>query len=109
MIQDFFDTANETSAGGLQLVVAVDGTVQHWRRDNGEEGGKWLMVEAVGSGVRHVWALMQGSFGGKMHMITEGIDGRFSYWEWNGEWKVIEMLLALDDEAWEVAGEVSGG
>jgi hypothetical protein len=118
MIQDYLGTANEYSYGGFQLVVAVNGSVQHWRRDNGDilanppaEGvqGRWEMVEAVGVGVRHVWSLVQGSFGGKMHMVTEGVDGSFSYWEWNGAWKVVEVLLGLDDGALEVTGEVTGG
>lgn len=118
MIQDYFSTANEYSYGGFQLVVAVNGSVQHWRRDNGDilanppvEGGqgRWEMVEAVGVGVRHVWSLVQGSFGGKMHMATEGVDGSFSYWEWDGAWKVVEVLPGLDDGALEVTGEVNGG
>lgn len=108
MIQDFLGTANETSAGGLQLVVAVDGRVQHWKREVGDTGG-WDMVETAGTGVRHVWGLVQGSFGGRMHMVTEGLDGRFSYWEWDGSWTVVETLLDLDDETWEVTGEVTGG
>lgn len=108
MIQDFLDTTNETSAGGLQLVIAVDGRVQHWRWGASDTGG-WRMVEAAGTGVRHVWGLVQGSFGGRMHMVTEGVDGRFSYWEWDGNWTVVETLLGLDDEAWEFTGEVTGG
>ncbi|OIW34301.1 cysteine proteinase [Coniochaeta ligniaria NRRL 30616] len=109
MMQDFFDTANETSVGGLQLAIAVDGAVQHWRGGSNEKEDTWEMVETVGTGVRHVWALVQGSFGGRMHMVTEGMNGVFSYWEWDGAWKVVETLLSLDDEGWEVAGEVSGG
>jgi hypothetical protein len=108
MIQDFLNTANETSPGGLQLVVAVDGAVQHWTRGP-DESAEWKMAEAVGAGVKHVWGLVQGSFGGMMHMITEGTDGLFSYWELSGRWKLIEVLKALDNEDWDVIGEVSGG
>ncbi|KAK3301732.1 uncharacterized protein B0T15DRAFT_563232 [Chaetomium strumarium] len=93
MIQDFFHTRNETSVGGFQLVVATaDGGVQHWERVNDddddigtsteeeeeqEEGKKWRLVETVagGSRVRHVWALVQGSFDRRMQMVTEGVDG----------------------------------
>ncbi|KAL1835951.1 hypothetical protein VTJ49DRAFT_5843 [Mycothermus thermophilus] len=107
MIQDFFDTADETSVGGFQLVVAASGQVQHWVRDNGDlsekppvEGvqGRWRFVETVGSSVVRVWALVQGSFGQRMHMITERVDGRFEYWEWDGGWRVLETLPALGDE-----------
>jgi hypothetical protein len=88
MIQDFFNTTNEKSAGGLQLVVAAGGGVQHWRRGP-DDTNAWELVETTGSGIKHVWALVQGSFGGRMHMVTEGTDGRFSYWEWDGSWREI--------------------
>ncbi|KAB5522099.1 hypothetical protein GE09DRAFT_1155078 [Coniochaeta sp. 2T2.1] len=109
MIQDFSDTENESSAGAFQLVVAVDGQVQHWRRNNSAGAGEWEMVEAVGKGVRHVWGLVQGSFGGKMHMVTEGTDGRVSYWEWDGTWRTVETLMPRDDEGWRTTDEVGGG
>ncbi|SPQ26231.1 d14614d7-7edf-49d7-b461-6d902ee31df1 [Thermothielavioides terrestris] len=109
MIQDYFGTANETSVGGFQLVVAVNGSVQHWQRANDDislappvEGaqGKWRLAETTGTGVKHVWALVQGSFNQKMHMITEGTDGGVSYWEWDGSWAVVQKLPALDDSSW---------
>ncbi|KAK4235404.1 hypothetical protein C8A03DRAFT_17860 [Achaetomium macrosporum] len=118
MIQDYFNTANETSIGGFQLVVAVNGSVQHWERVNDdigvrapEEGvqGKWRLVETAGTGVKHVWALVHGSFSQKMHMVTEGADGRVSYWEWDGKWAVVEELPALSDAAWARSEPVSGG
>ena len=110
MIQDFLGTADETVAGGLQLIVAAAaGRAQHWRWGNTDDS-EWELAEAVREGVRHVWGLLQGSFGGRMHMITEGIDGRFSYWEWNGGWKMIEVLRNADDQGLgDRSGEVSGG
>jgi len=75
MIQDLFDTVNETAAGGFQLLVAdKNGTVQHWERRNDdtqlrppEEGvqGKWGLVEITGAEVKRVWAHVQGSFWGE--------------------------------------------
>lgn len=118
MIQDFFHTANETSHGGFQLVVAVDGAVQHWQRTNdgaavgqgvSTGAGKWETVQVIGKDVKDVWGLVQGSFGQNMHMVTEGVDGRFSYWEWDGVWKLIETLASLDDLGWKLTGEVGGG
>lgn len=118
MIQDFFNTADETSVGGFQLVVAVNGSVQHWERDNGDitssppvegKSGKWKLVETAGTGVEHVWSLVLGSFGQKMHMVTEGTSGSFEYWEWDGKWKVVEKLPGLSDAGWVKSAPVSGG
>ncbi|AEO57290.1 protease [Thermothelomyces thermophilus ATCC 42464] len=124
MIQDYSGTANETSVGRFQLAVAVGGSVQHWERANddleagqappaGAEGGspagRWELVETAGTGVKRVWALLQGSFGGRLHMITEGTDGRLSYWERDEKWVEVEKLPALSDAAWTRSGPVSGG
>ncbi|KAJ4287032.1 hypothetical protein N0V88_007796 [Collariella sp. IMI 366227] len=118
MIQDYFNTVDETSVGGFQLLVAVNGNVQHWERINDDIGtkapvegnqGKWKLKETVGAGVKHVWALVQGSFRQKMHMITEGTDGSMSYWEWNGNWAVVEKLPALNDRGWANSEPVTGG
>ncbi|KAL2195394.1 protease [Corynascus similis CBS 632.67] len=123
MIQDYASgTANETSVGGFQLVVAAaDGSVQHWERNNDDlharapaEGtqGKWQLVEETtpsDTGVKHVWALLQGSFNGRLHMITENVDGRLSYWERDGKWFEIEKLLAPGDAAWSRSEPVTGG
>ncbi|KAH6839508.1 hypothetical protein B0I37DRAFT_408920 [Chaetomium sp. MPI-CAGE-AT-0009] len=118
MIQDYFNTANESSIGGFQLAVAVDGSVQHWTRTNDDidreapvegEQGKWKLTETAGTGVKHVWALVQGSFNQKMHMITEGGDGRLAYWERDGKWTEVEKLLALSDAGWPRSDPVTGG
>ncbi|KAK3681149.1 hypothetical protein B0T22DRAFT_524092 [Podospora appendiculata] len=117
MIQDYFNTANESSIGGFQLAVAVNGSVQHWRRENNDlhlgspvvgTQGRWLMVEETAAAeVKHVWSLVQGSFSQKMHMITEGSGGKMSYWEWDGKWARVETLLALGDSAWPRSERVS--
>lgn len=118
MIQDYFNTANETSVGGFQLAVAVDGSVQHWERINEHiqreppvegEQGKWKLVETTGSGVKHVWALVLGSFDQKIHMVTEGDDGQLSYWERDGKWAEVEKLPALSDASWPRSDPVTGG
>ena len=118
MIQTFSNTTNETSIGDFHLVVAVpkSGTVQHWRRNNddihiraassdGNGNGKWELIEETSGGdetkVKSVWSLLQGSFNERMHMVTEGTDGTFVYWEWDpdGEggrrWRVVEGLPVL--------------
>ncbi|KAK4224234.1 hypothetical protein QBC38DRAFT_398090, partial [Podospora fimiseda] len=92
MIQDFLDTENELSAGKLRVVIAVGGQVQHWVR-YGE--GNWEMSESVGSGIRNVWSLVQGSFGDMMYMLTEHESGMYDYWGWDGEWVVVKRLKGL--------------
>ncbi|KAK3339732.1 hypothetical protein B0T25DRAFT_523452 [Lasiosphaeria hispida] len=118
MIQDYFNTANESSIGGFQLVLAVNGSVQHWWRDNSDiltldpvlsSQGTWQLVDTVGTGVRHAWSLVQGGFGERMHMVTEGIDGSMSFWEWDGKWAVIETLPELSDKSWPKSKKVTGG
>lgn len=118
MIQDYLNTVNETSIGGFQLVVAVNGTVQHWERANDDinvtapvegEQGKWRLVESTGTGVKRVWALVQGSFNQKMHMVTGGTDGLLSYWEWDGKWASVNELPALSDTTWATSAPVTGG
>lgn len=78
-------------------MTAVDGKVQHWVR---QAEGRWEMVENIGTGVKHVWSLVQGSFWGMMHMITEGSDGSLDYWGWDGGWVVVEKLKGLNEEGW---------
>ncbi|KAK4119671.1 cysteine proteinase [Parathielavia appendiculata] len=118
MIQDYFGTVNETSIGGFQLVIAVNGSVQHWERVNDDihaknpaegEPGKWRLVQTAGTGVKQVWALVQGSFNQRMHMATEGTYGLLSYWEWDGKWNLVETLPAIDDSTWTKSHPVSGG
>ncbi|KAK0736469.1 hypothetical protein B0T21DRAFT_288015 [Apiosordaria backusii] len=98
MIQDNFDTIDETSACGFQLAVAVNGSVEHWRW-RPQMGEKWEMVQKVASdkegGIKQVWSLVQGSFAGKMHMITESVDGVIEYWEWDGKWALVEKITGL--------------
>ncbi|KAM7192127.1 hypothetical protein V8F33_008552 [Rhypophila sp. PSN 637] len=114
MIQSFTNTQNETSIGDFHLVVVArkTGTVQHWRRRNDDihvreptpNGGrdKWELLEEMagpeGRRIKNVWSLVQGSFNGRMHMVTEQEDGAFGYWEWDphGEggktWAFVEAL-----------------
>ncbi|KAK3994275.1 hypothetical protein QBC44DRAFT_392743 [Cladorrhinum sp. PSN332] len=109
MIQDFSGTESELSAGKLRVVVAVGGQVQHWvRHTEGSTGsaGKWELVESVGANVRNIWSLVQGSFGEKMHMITEDADGSLDYWEWDGRWVVVERLKGVAEDGWSGSSPV---
>lgn len=95
MIQDNFDTKDEITPCGFQLVVAVNGSVEHWRW-RPQMGEQWEMIQRVTAGpgqeVKQVWSLVQGSSAGKMHMITESREGMVDYWEWDGMWSLIDKL-----------------
>jgi hypothetical protein len=84
IIQDFFDTANENAAGGLQLLVAKEGSVEHWQRINDDilkslpvKGGMraWKKVGSFGKDIKHVWGFVQGSFNFALEAIVEDIKG----------------------------------
>ncbi|KAF2868276.1 hypothetical protein BDV95DRAFT_610238 [Massariosphaeria phaeospora] len=93
MIQDFWDTANETAIGGFQLLVAINGSVQHWQRLNHDiaasppspQHPRFELVGEFGDGnVRHVWGLVQGSFNFALEAIVEDGEGALWHWEYVG-------------------------
>ncbi|KAK4141368.1 uncharacterized protein C8A04DRAFT_30997 [Dichotomopilus funicola] len=122
MIQDYFNTQNETSVGGFQLVVAdAEGNIQHWTRDNsdladrleppreGTDSGRWVLTETVtpeGGKVKRVLGLVLGSDGERMRMVSEGVKGEVVWWIWDGAWKKGEVV---DVEGMKMGEAVSGG
>ncbi|OCK74297.1 cysteine proteinase, partial [Lepidopterella palustris CBS 459.81] len=101
MIQDFWDTANESSYGGFQLLVASNGHVEHWQRLNNDiienppvagGSGKWEPVDTFGDGIVHVWGLVQGSFNQALEAIVEDNDGELWHWQYTGTWKQVAKL-----------------
>ncbi|KAK0729609.1 hypothetical protein B0H67DRAFT_630235 [Lasiosphaeris hirsuta] len=104
MIQDYW-TADEKAFGGFQLLVAVDGKVQHWERGNDDiitnppapgSSGPWAQVRTFGEGeVKHVWGLVQGSFGGALDAIVEDHSGDMWHWRFSGspsEWRLVDSV-----------------
>ncbi|KAM7194431.1 hypothetical protein V8F20_007957 [Naviculisporaceae sp. PSN 640] len=120
MIQSFHNTQNETSIGDFHLAIVspTTGKVQHWRRKNNDihirepsnvdendasNDKRWELLDEAGGGqdseqVKSVWALVQGSFDGRMHMVTEQVDGRLALWEWEPvraggkRWNLVQWL-----------------
>jgi hypothetical protein len=102
MIQDFWRTNDETTPGGFQLLVAVNGRVQHWQRVNtnintnppreGGGRGSWGLVKTFGSGnIKAVWGLVQGSFRGALDAVVEDNNGNMWHWRYGGspgDWTV---------------------
>lgn len=109
MIQDFW-TPTETAFGGFQLLVAVNGTVHHYQRRNEDilsnppvEGaeGKWERVGSFGTGVKHVWGLVQGAGNMAMEAVVEDYMGDLWNWQYTyesdgsfvgGAWRRLEKL-----------------
>jgi hypothetical protein len=92
MIQSNYGTSNEKAIGNFELLVAVNGQVQHWRRYNGNlatvqpqpgTSGAWALTAVFGSNVRHVWSLLQGPYNRNMEAIVELNTGALQHWWWN--------------------------
>lgn len=88
MIQSYWSTANENSAGPLELCVAVGGQVQHWQRAAGNPGSTgWAHVFTFGSNIKHVWGLVHGSFNQALEMVVEDMQGKMHHWQYtNSGW-----------------------
>jgi hypothetical protein len=93
MVQDFWRTTDETTPGGFQLCVAVDGQIQHWQRVNTDiesnppqagGSGPWEFVFTFGEDIQHVWGLMHGAFNWQLELIAEDYQGRLWHWEYAG-------------------------
>ena len=93
MIQSNYGTMDENAVGNFELLVAKDGQVEHWRRDNsdlttqvpqGGTSGPWELQATFGSGIKHVWSLLQGPFYQNMEAIVELDDGlgTLQHWYW---------------------------
>ncbi|MCW2603333.1 MAG: Papain family cysteine protease [Pseudonocardiales bacterium] len=101
MIEGTSGANDELTAGNFELCVAVDGRVQHWWRNNAyperRDGGRlrplhpdprdWTHSDTFGHDVRHVWGLVQGSFGQNLELIVERTDGVAQhYWRDGAGW-----------------------
>lgn len=92
MIQDYWRTVDETTPTGFQLLVAVDGRVQHWERVNTfirtrpplPRGNQWGHLWTFGRGVKHVWSLVQGSYRGQLDAVVEDFAGEMWHWVFSG-------------------------
>ncbi len=82
----------EDEVGPMELLVAVRGRVQHWRR-SGRHGG-WRQVAAFGGWARHVWGLVYSRLG-CLEALVERVDGGLRHY-------------VLDTYGWHERGPVVG-
>jgi Papain family cysteine protease len=102
MIQSNYGTQDENGVGNFELLVSVDGCVQHWRRNNNDlttqrpqkcDNGEWTHVTSFGKRVRHVWSLLQGPFYQHLEAIVELRDGSLQHWYWDTvQWNPLKTL-----------------
>jgi hypothetical protein len=91
MVQDYWRTEDETTPGGFQLLIAVNGKVQHWQRVNTnintsppQHGGPgpWGHVLTFGQNIKNVWSLIHGSINQSLEAIVEDNQGNLWHWEY---------------------------
>jgi hypothetical protein len=102
MVQSYWHTTDENSAGSFQLCVAVNGQVQHWQRVNSDiasnppqdgSQGRWQHVYTFSSNVKHVWSLIHGSFNQALEMVVEDNQGRMIHWHYtNNGWQPTAII-----------------
>jgi hypothetical protein len=99
MIESNYYTQTELDIGNFELLVAVNGEVQHWWRDNNNiqnvppqyEGSlqPWSLRESFGGNVRHVWSLLEGPFYRNLEAVVELYDGTLQHWYYqNNIWSI---------------------
>jgi hypothetical protein len=104
MVQDYWRTQDENTPGGFQLLVAVNGQVQHWQRINtnivanpstaGGPGG-WAHVLTFGTNIVNVWSLVHGSLNQALEAIVEDRSGNLWHWEYtNAGWNQVAQVPA---------------
>jgi hypothetical protein len=102
MVQSYWHTTNEHSAGSFQLCVAVNGQVQHWQRVNSDIGtrppqagvqGRWQHAYTFGTNIKHVWSLVHGSFNQALEMVVEDFRGNMIHWHYtNAGWRPTAVI-----------------
>jgi hypothetical protein len=87
MIQGQFGMTTENSLGNFELVIAKNGAVDHWWRDNAGGSMGWNYSTSFGSNVARVVALLEGSFGFNLEVIVLRNDGMLQhYWRDGAGW-----------------------
>lgn len=80
MIQGQYGMANEGGPNGnFELVVSVQGSLQHWWRDNASGSMAWRMSATFGSNIAAAVGLCQGSWGMNLEVIALRTDGQLQH------------------------------
>jgi hypothetical protein len=92
MIEASFGQKDENAVGNFELLVAVDGRVEHWWRENGGSRA-WQHSATFGTGVERVCGLLQGSYGFDLEAVVVRYDGGLRhYWRHGGAWETGRVL-----------------
>lgn len=101
MVQDYWRTTDENTPGGFQLLVAVNGVVQHWQRINTDivsnppkpgGPGRWQHVLTFGNNVRNVWSLVHGSLNQALEAVVEDSTGLWHWQYTNAGWNRVALI-----------------
>lgn len=107
MIQDYWRTQDENTPTGFQLLVAVNGRVEHWERVNTYigwnppqlGGNQWNRIWTFGQGIKHVWGLVQGSYRGQLDAVVEDYSGEMWHWVFQGtpgSWRLLGRVPGVE-------------
>jgi len=101
VIQGNYCTANELQPGNFELCVAHNGQIQHWWRNIGNLDTRppvvgqvtppatslWSKSATFGNNIKHVWALIESSYGYDLEVVAELNSGQLQYfWRDGGGW-----------------------
>jgi len=86
MLEGMFGAPDEVTPGNYELCVAVNGTAQHWWRNNVDGAGTWSMSATFGENVAGVVGMIEGSFGFDLEVILLLKDGKLQHYWRNGSW-----------------------
>ena len=86
MIEGQFGAADETKQGNYELCVAVNGSIQHWWRNN-QGAGNWSNSATFGANVAQVLGLVESSYGFDLEVIAQLNNGSLQHlWRDGGGW-----------------------
>jgi Papain family cysteine protease len=95
MIEGMYGSQSEYAIGNFELVVAVEGNLQHWWRDN-VGGSGWHQGPTFGDGHEvAVLALVESSFGFNLEVVAQRDDGHIQHYyrDPNLEWFAGEFIV----------------
>jgi hypothetical protein len=101
MIEGTAGAVDQLTPGNFEMCVAVNGQVQHWWRNNAyperihpgrlrpihPDPPDWTQSATFGHDIKHVWGVVQSSFGQDLEIVVERSDGAPQhYWRDGGGW-----------------------
>jgi hypothetical protein len=101
IIQVNYGTANALQPGNFDLCIAHNGQIQHWWRNNDNLDTRppavghvtpaatslWSQSATFGNNIKHVWALIESSYGYDLEVIAELNSGQLQhFWRDGAGW-----------------------